>query len=333
MTYMRENLRIGFIGQGFVGKSYADDFEQRGHTVIRYALEEPYRANKGAVKNAHIVFIAVPTPTTPTGFDLGIVESSLRLVGEGKIAVIKSTVLPGTTRRLQKKFPRIIILFSPEFLNATTAAQDAANPFANVIGVPQDTDEHRAAAALVHSVLPNAAFVHTCSSDEAEVYKYAHNVAGYMQVLTYNLMYDMAREHGAEWDAIQKALEADPMVSNWYIKPVHKSGRGAGGACFIKDTAAFTHHYEKTVGHPAGIAFLKAAQEKNLALLVSTEKDLDLLEGVYGKAVVARARRKHAAPRTTKKKAAKPAKEVSASKRPTAKKASTAKKAAKKSRR
>ncbi len=37
---------IGFIGQGFVGKAYADDFENRGFTTVRYSLEEPYRANK-----------------------------------------------------------------------------------------------------------------------------------------------------------------------------------------------------------------------------------------------------------------------------------------------
>ncbi len=37
---------IGFIGQGFIGKNYADDFENRGYTVIRYALEEQYIDNK-----------------------------------------------------------------------------------------------------------------------------------------------------------------------------------------------------------------------------------------------------------------------------------------------
>ena len=40
---------IGFIGQGWIGKHYADDFEKRGYEVIRYALEEPYRANRARV--------------------------------------------------------------------------------------------------------------------------------------------------------------------------------------------------------------------------------------------------------------------------------------------
>ena len=62
---MNTKEKIGFIGQGFIGKNYADDFERRGFEVIRYALEEPYRANKEKIRECDIVFIAVPTPTTP----------------------------------------------------------------------------------------------------------------------------------------------------------------------------------------------------------------------------------------------------------------------------
>ena len=53
-------MKIGFIGQGWVGKHYADDFEARGHDVVRYALEEPYVANKERVAECGIVFVAVP---------------------------------------------------------------------------------------------------------------------------------------------------------------------------------------------------------------------------------------------------------------------------------
>ena len=83
---------IGFIGQGFVGKAYADDFENRGFKNVRYALEEPYRNNKDLIKDCDIVFIAVPTPTTEKGFDDSIIRGAVKLVGKGKIAVIKSTI-------------------------------------------------------------------------------------------------------------------------------------------------------------------------------------------------------------------------------------------------
>src|SRR3989344_5672703 len=115
-------VKIGFIGHGVVGKNCADDFEARGHVVIRYAKEKPYHKNKNAIKDCDIVFIAVPTPTTPDGFDDSIVREALSLVGKGKIAVIKSTIVPGTTRSIQKENPDVFVMHSPEFLTESTAA-------------------------------------------------------------------------------------------------------------------------------------------------------------------------------------------------------------------
>ncbi len=284
---------IGFVGQGFVGKNYADDMERRGYTTIRYALEEPYRNNKEKIKEADIVFVCVPTPTKPSGFDSSIVEAGVGLAGKGKIAVVKSTLLPGTTERIQKKYPDRIVLCSPEFLSVATAAWDAAHPFSNIVGMPKDTPKHRAAAKKVHAVLPRAPFSVTAKSVEAELIKYAHNASGYVQVILFNIMYDLAQKMGAQWDVIEKAIEADPMVSNRYAKPVHKSGRGAGGFCFIKDFAALCTLYERIAPHDAhGSAALRAFERKNIDLLTQTHKDIELLQGVYGPRVIKHRTRK-----------------------------------------
>lgn len=282
---------IGLVGQGFVGKNTANNFEERGFSVIRYALEEPYRQNKEKIKEADVVFIAVPTPTTPSGFDASIVEKSVALARPGAIVVIKSTVVPGTSARLQKKFPKVVLLNNPEFLSEKTAKQDTDFPFANVVGMTVKDAKHKKAAELVQSIIPKAPFKLICSSNESEVYKYSHNVSGYTQILTFNLMYDMAKHLGADWAPIQKAIEADPLICNRYSNPLHKSGRGAGGACFIKDFAAFAKHHHKLIGHSTASAFMKAAEKHNIALLAETEKDIELLEGVYGKANVAKARK------------------------------------------
>lgn len=279
---MAKNVTVGFVGQGYVGKNYANDFENRGFTVVRYALEEPYVQNKEAIKGCDVVFVCVPTPTTPKGFDSSIVEAGLKLVGRGKIAIIKSTILPGTTRRLQAKYPRLTLLCSPEFLSVATAAKDAAAPFSNIIGIPKTGQKHADAAKLVHSILPTAPFTHTCSSEEAEIIKYAHNFNGYTQILAFNMIYDLARHFKSDWNQIEKALQADPYIPTRYAKPVHKSGRGAGGGCFIKDVAALRALYAHTVKHPEGVALLRALEKKNIALLKATKKDLDLLAGVYG---------------------------------------------------
>ncbi len=280
---MQKKPLIGFIGQGYIGKNYADDFERRGFKVVRYALEAPYRGNKDRIKECDIVFIAVPTPTTPKGFDGGIVKSAIALVGRGKTAVIKSTILPGTTKGFQKAYPGKIVLYSPEFLSEATAARDASHPFSNIVGLPRRTATHTHAARQVLRILPKAPFTLVCTSTEAEIIKYTHNTSGYVQIILFNMLYDLAQGLGENWKNIHQAIAADPLVCNRYARPIHKSGRGAGGHCFIKDFAALRELYRKTVKDKEGLAAFQSFEAKNKKLLISTKKDLDLLEGVYGK--------------------------------------------------
>lgn len=273
---------IGFIGQGYVGRNYADDFEARGYQTVRYALEEPYVANKEQIKDCDIVFIGVPTPTTPTGFDDSIVRAAVALVGVGKIAVIKSTIVPGTTAAIQAQYPDRIVLYSPEFLREVSAAEDVAHPFSNIVGVPIDDAARQAAARQVLEILPQSPSSTVMTSTSAELVKYAHNGSGYVQIVFFNLMYDLAEKLGADWATVEAALQADVYICNRYAKPVHKSGRGAGGHCFIKDFAALGKLYGEKVGDAPGSAAFAALEQKNIALLSASGKDLDLLRGVYG---------------------------------------------------
>lgn len=280
--------RIGFIGQGWIGKSYADDFEQRGFSVVRYALEEPYAKNKDLVSECDIVFIAVPTPTRANGFDDSIVRAVLPLLGKGKTAVIKSTLLPGTTEALQASFPDIFILHSPEFLREKSAAHDAANPQRNLIGIPVDDARYRAAADAVLSVLPPAPYAKVLPSRSAELVKYAGNVFLATKVVFANMLYDLSDRLGASYEEVREALSADPRIGPSHLSPIdasghtEKAGRGAGGDCFIKDTEAFRRLYGETVGDAAGAELLLSLIRKNNVLLTESEKDLEILRGVYG---------------------------------------------------
>jgi nucleotide sugar dehydrogenase len=281
-------VRIGCIGQGWIGKNYADDFERRGYDVIRYALEEPYVGNKDAIAACDIVFIAVPTPTTKEGFDASYIRSVLPLVGAGKIAVVKSTILPGTTEALQAAFPDIIVLHSPEFLRETTAAHDAANPERNIVGIPRDDPSMQDAARAVLAVLPPAPFTRVMSARQAELVKYAGNVFLAMKVVYANLLYDLAAALDAEYGEVAEALGADPRIGTSHLNPIAASGhasnpgRGAGGHCFIKDFEAFRLLYESKAADAAGLAFLNALARKNNELLITSGKDLELVRLVYG---------------------------------------------------
>jgi len=274
---------IGFIGQGWIGKNYADDFERRGFKTVRYSLEEPYVKNKAKIKRCELVFIALPTPTTSRGFDGSIVRSVLKLIGRGHVAVIKSTIIPGTTESLQAANPHIFVMHSPEFLAEATAAYDAAHPTRNIIGIPKNTGAYKNKAKQVLAVLPAAPVNKICSAKEAEMIKYSSNCFLYLKVVYANLLYDLSRSLGNDWETVKTLVAADPRIGLSHLEPIGKSGRGAGGHCFIKDFEAFIRLYQKEAKDRSGLAMLKAVRAKNISLLKKSGKDKNLLNAVYGK--------------------------------------------------
>jgi UDPglucose 6-dehydrogenase len=277
------NSKIGFIGQGWIGKNYADDFERRGFKTVRYSLDKNYLPNKDLIKECDLVFIAVPTPSTPNGFNPSIVEEGLSLVGENKVAVIKSTIVPGTTSKFKVLYPNIKIFYSPEFLSEATAKFDVENPFSNIIGVSSDLDEDLQIARDLLKIFPKAPFELICKSTEAEMIKYSHNLNGYFQIVMFNLMYDVAKTLECDWGVIKDAIKNDPMMNGQYSDPIHKSGRGAGGGCFVKDMAAFRERYEDLFpDDKEGIHVLKSLETKNIKLLKESNKDLSIVSDVYG---------------------------------------------------
>jgi len=277
-----EQLRIGFIGQGFIGKHMADDFERRGYQPVRYAMEEPYIANKSQIADCDITFIAVPTPTTPDGFDFSIIRSVLPLIGTGKIAVIKSTILPGTTEQLQQDFPKIVVMHSPEFLRETSAAEDTAHPERNIVGIVEDSKALRKKAKQVMAVLPEAPYAIITTARNAECVKYIGNTFLYTKLVFMNIAHDFVRAAGADWDTVRDTVGHDSRIGHGHTQVVHASGRGAGGHCFIKDFEALLRHYAQTVEDEFGRKALEALRSKNNQLLLDSHKDLDLLRGVYG---------------------------------------------------
>ncbi len=283
--------KIGFIGQGYVGKNYADDFENRGFEVIRYSLDAEYRDNKDRIKHCDLVFVAVPTPTTPDGSDASIVEGVLSLAGRGASVVIKSTILPKTTEKLQDAHPELFLFHSPEFLTESNASYDASHPDRNIVGMAIDNAEFRERAEAIMDVLPYAPYTLVTTARSAELIKYAGNNFLFLKVIFMNMVYDTANSLGVEWEAVAQALSADPRIGNSHMSPVHKSGRGAGGNCFLKDFSAFSGLYTSLVGDTSGVELLTALRDKNIELLLASNKDIDILSSVYGQDFIRQKRR------------------------------------------
>lgn len=260
----------------------ADDFEARGYDIVRYAAEEPYVANKDKIAGCDITFIAVPTPTTPQGFDFSIIRSVLPLIGKDKIAVIKSTMLPGTTEELQAAFPDITVMHSPEFLREVSAAEDTAHPERNIVGTPDTTPEGHARAEQVIAVLPVAPYSLVTSARNAECVKYVGNTFLYTKLVFMNIAQEFVASTGADWDEVRTAVGNDSRIGPGHTQVIHASGRGAGGHCFIKDFEALLEYYAAHASDEASLGVLEALRRKNNRLLVDSHKDLDLLHSVYG---------------------------------------------------
>lgn len=281
---MHNHMKIGFIGQGWIGKNYADHYEDRGFDVVRYSLDPEYIGNKDRVAECDFVFIAVPTPTTPKGFDDSIVRDAVSVVGDGKVAIIKSTIPPGTIKKLCEEFSDKYIVHSPEFLRESFARHDVDYPDRVIVGIPKETPEYREIGEKIIGVHPKSEYVKIVPVEEAEFLKYTHNTFGYATIVFSNILYDLAQAYGISWETVKEFILNNPWFPEKYIDPVHKSGRGAGGNCFIKDFAAFHEVYARECADDEhGIALLEAFVRKNKSLLRESGKDLGILESVHGK--------------------------------------------------
>jgi nucleotide sugar dehydrogenase len=278
-----KSITIGVIGQGYVGKNYADNLEDRGFAVVRYSLDPLHLANKSKIPKTDLVIIAVPTPTKNGAFDDSLVRDALSGLRKGQIVVIKSTVQKGTTDKLQREHEHLTIMHVPEFLRELYAREDVDFPSRNIIGLGADTPAHHEAAKLIEEIFPRAKHTMKVSAIDAEFIKYTHNTMGVMMIVYTNLLYDLAREHGVEWESVKDAILHNPWFPEKYLDPIHKDGRGAGGSCFIKDFAALVESYQARLPNDKeGIDLLQAIARKNNRLLRDTGKSITILNEVYG---------------------------------------------------
>jgi UDPglucose 6-dehydrogenase len=196
-----------------------------------------------AVRKSLVIFLAVGTPTTPSGAaDLTAVFDVAASIGKAmdryKVIVTKSTVPVGTAKKIReivKKHTKqpFDVVSNPEFLKQGAAVEDFLKPDRVVVGA----DDPRPAEILRELYSP---FVRTGNPvmimdiQTAEIVKYAANAFLAARISFMNEIANLCEAVGADVDMVRKGLASDSRIGPAFLFP----GVGYGGSCFPKDTRA-----------------------------------------------------------------------------------------------
>lgn len=278
---------IGIIGRGFVGTAVAHGFSQAvGYDAkIRIYDKNPERSVntlEEVVNHSNFIFISVPTPSNKDGsINLDILETCLTEIKENldeekskkPIFLIRSTVVPGTTERLQNKFSNLSLVFNPEFLTERSANFDFISQSRFVLGGKKE-NVNKVADLYKHRFGQSVSIIETDFAT-AELVKYVCNTYFATKVSFLNEMKMVSDKVGANWDQVIEGFVRDGRVGHSHTQVPGPDGKhGFGGSCFPKDIQAMINF-----GHTIGLnlSVLEGAWETNL--IVRPERDWEDLKG------------------------------------------------------
>ena len=233
-------MNIGLVGAGVVGSAVKYGFEvKRGHKVFVHDKKFDDTSIADVYNNSEIIFICISTPQHSDGAcDISAIEqicseinSIAEKKGEKKDVVIKSTIEPGTTDKLTKRFGFIRFATNPEFLLERAAFHDFCHQDICVIGTQFDDLYEKIVKA--HGNLAKE-FIRT-SPVNAEVVKYFCTVFNSTRIIFANLFYEISKKIGANYDEAKRiAVKRHNMIDSYL--DCNENLRGFGGTCLPKDT-------------------------------------------------------------------------------------------------
>lgn len=234
---MSDKFKLGIIGYGVVGQALANGFKE-DQILYFDKFKETSTPFEEVISQSDYIFICLPTPmfTDESGIDLGIIEEMVAKTakltnGSDKIVVIKSTVVPGTSKRFKDLYPQTKFVFNPEFLTEAHYLEDFINADRTIIG-SFDYESGEKIAQLYRSRFPNVP-VFITDPTTAELAKYMSNCYLALKVGFANQMADLASKLGIEYSEAKKLMVADHRIEDTHLDVTED--RGFGGKCFPKD--------------------------------------------------------------------------------------------------
>ncbi len=282
-------MKIAVVGTGYVGLVTGTCFAETGNTVTcvdidaskieklqsgqitiyEPGLEKLFLRNQkegrlhfttsleAAVKEAAIVFLALPTPPGENGhadlkYILGVAADLGKLISptDYKVIIDKSTVPVGTAEKVReaiiKSSAEVLpagenletagafdVVSNPEFLREGVAVEDFMKPDRVVIG----TSSPKAIKMMNDLYAP---FVRQgnpiifMDDKSAELTKYAANAFLAVKISFMNEIAQLCERLGADVDMVRRGIGSDERIGKRFLFP----GIGYGGSCFPKDVQA-----------------------------------------------------------------------------------------------
>jgi UDPglucose 6-dehydrogenase len=196
-----------------------------------------------AVKDAEIIFLALPTPPGEDGsadlsYVLNVAGELGELIQDYKVIVDKSTVPVGTAERVEEKMKAktnvpFAVVSNPEFLREGFAVDDFLNPDRVVVG----TSDERAKMIMKELYQPFIRDGHPLifmDEKSAELTKYAANSFLATKITFMNEVANFCEKVGADVDKVREGIGSDTRIGHRFLYP----GIGFGGSCFPKDVSA-----------------------------------------------------------------------------------------------
>ncbi|MGC4102036.1 UDP-glucose dehydrogenase family protein [Ferruginibacter sp.] len=268
-------MKIAVVGTGYVGLVTGTCFAETGNNVIcvdidknkvdklssgqitiyEPGLEKLFLRNQkegrlhfttslaDAVKDAKIIFLALPTPPGEDGsadlkYILGVADDLGKIIKEYKVIIDKSTVPVGTAEKVHAAVAKnatvaFDIVSNPEFLREGVAVDDFMKPDRVVIGTTSEKAK-KVMNDLYAPFVRQGNPIIFMDEKSAELTKYAANSFLATKITFMNEIAQLCERMGADVDMVRKGIGSDERIGKRFLFP----GIGYGGSCFPKDVQA-----------------------------------------------------------------------------------------------